>query len=137
MIPEAAMEFLSKEAIRQVDDRRVEIVEVPEWGGKVQVRGLTGAERDQFEASIMTGKGTNRDVNMKNVRSKLVVLGTINSAGERLFAPADVAWLSEKSASALERVFDAIRKLSGLTDGDVEELVEDFDDGQSDDSIFA
>jgi len=49
----------------------------------------------------------------------------------------DVKALGEKSAAALERVFDVARKLSGLSEDDVEELAGDFDDAPNGDSTSA
>jgi len=43
---------LNKEQILRADDLKTEEVDVPEWGGSVRVRVLTGTERDAFESSI-------------------------------------------------------------------------------------
>ena len=92
----------------------------------VRVRGLTGKERDRYEESITIGKGKDKDINARNARAKLVVMCVVDEQGNRVFSDADVAWLGEKSAVALERIFDVARKLSGLSDTDVKELTEDF-----------
>ena len=110
--------MLSKEQILAVDDIKSEIVHVPEWGGDVLVRGLTGTERDEFEESLAKGK----KVSIRNIRAKLVALGTIDEKFARMFSEGDVAALGAKSAAALDRVFNAIRRLSGLTSEDVAEL---------------
>ena len=51
MASKSKVVFLNREAILAAEDLPRELVEVPEWGGAVYVRALTGAERDQFEAS--------------------------------------------------------------------------------------
>ena len=38
--------MLDRNAILGADDLGREVVDVPEWAGSVQVRGLTAAERD-------------------------------------------------------------------------------------------
>ena len=116
------MPFLTRDAILQADDLPMETVSVPEWGGEVLVRGLTGTERDAFEESVLTGKGKQRDVSMQNVRAKLVSRCLVDEEGERLFSDADVRALGQKSAAALTRVFDVAQRLSGLSPDDVEEL---------------
>jgi hypothetical protein len=116
------MKLLSKDAILKADDLPRQVVEVPEWGGSVMVRGLTGSERDKFEASVLVKKGKDYDVKLTDLRARLVVLSVIDEAGNRLFDDNDVAELGKKSASALNRVFEAAQRLSGLTDQDIEEL---------------
>ncbi len=46
------MGLLTKDDILGADDLATEDVEVPEWGGCVRVRALTGTERDAFEAAM-------------------------------------------------------------------------------------
>lgn len=101
---------------------RTEIVDVPEWGGTVIVRELTGRERDRFEASIVEQRGRRTVVNMANMRAKFVAACAIDEQGQPLFYPSDVEMLGDLSAAALNRVFDVGRRLSGLSDEDVEEL---------------
>jgi hypothetical protein len=119
--------LLSREQIIGADDRKTEDVAVPEWGGSVRVRALSGAERDAYEAGIVTLRGDgSKTVNLKNLRGRLVSLACVDEDGNRLFTDEDAIGLGDKSASALERVFDVARKLSGLSDDDVEELAEGF-----------
>ena len=129
------MEYLTKEQILQADDLEMEVVEVPEWGGSVLVRGLTGTERDAFEGSIIILKGKRSSMNMRNVRAKLVARSIVDEFMERLFSDADVEALGKKSASALDRVFSVAQRLSGVSDDDMEELAENFESAQSADSI--
>lgn len=118
--------MLGREAILQVDDLAQEVVEVPEWGGAVLVRGLTGSERDAFEQDIVqmrrNGKAMTTEIDMHNIRAKLCVRCMVDEDGERLFSDADMEALGRKSAQALQRVFDVAQRLSGLTSEDVEEL---------------
>jgi hypothetical protein len=129
--------FLSRDAILGADDRRYEIVEVPEWGGAVKLRSLTGAERDDFEARSLVGKGDNQRVNTRNLRARLIALTAVDEHDAPLFQAADVIKLGSKSAAALARLFDAACKLSGIGEDDVKELEEGFDDAQSEPSISA
>ena len=116
------MALLSKEQILKADDLKSEIVEVPEWGGDVKVRMMTGTERDSFETSIFDAKGKDSKVNMKNLRAKLIVLTVINDAGEKLFIDADIENLGGKSAKALDRIFAVAQRINGIGQKEVEEL---------------
>lgn len=114
---------LSRDDILGADDLPSEEVEVPEWGGTVWVRSMTGLERDVFEASLTQGAG-DKKVNLKNIRARLVSLTAVDEEGTRLFSDADIAELGAKSAAALDRVFSVAQSLNGLGNEDVEELAE-------------
>lgn len=125
------MTLLSRDQILSADDLTHEDLPVPEWGGTVRVRSLTGTERDAFEVSVSPdGKKTN----LANVRARLVAKTVVDEQGNALFTDTDVIKLGLKNAAALNRVWDVARKLSGLTEDDVKELVEDFDDAPSEPS---
>jgi hypothetical protein len=125
------MGFLTKEQIQKADDLKTAAVPVPEWGGEVLVRGLTGAERDAFEAEIAERRGKKVQFNLRNFRAKLVVRTVVDEKGKRLFTDQDVKWLGDKSAQALSRVFDKAAELSGLSEDDIEELTKNSPDDQS------
>lgn len=129
---------LSREQILGAADRKTEDVDVPEWGGTVSVRALSGTERDSYEAGIVQLKSDgSKVVNLKNLRGRLVSLSCVDDEGNRLFSDEDAIALGDKSAYALERVFDAARRLSGLSEDDVEELAESFAPAPSDGSTSA
>ena len=115
-------EFLTKDAIFSKHDIIAESVDVPEWGGKVRVKALTGRERDEYEAALIDQKGKKTTVNMTNARARMAMMAVVDEQGQRLFAESDIPMLSTKSAAALDRIFDVARRLAGLTDQDVEEL---------------
>jgi len=132
-----AKKLLSREAILAANDLPTEDVEVPEWGGAVRVRTLTGAQRDAFEAEIVTTNGRKVERNTYNIRAKLVAAAVGGEDGKLLFSRADVEALGAKSAAALDRVFDAASRLSGISDEDVQELAENLDGTPAGDSASA
>jgi len=113
---------LNRDEILGINDLPTEDVFVPEWNTWVRVRGLTGAERDQFEQSIVETRGKNTKVNLRNIRAKLVVLCCVDEQGNRIFRDEDAEVLGRKSAVALNRVFEVAQRLAGLRPEDVEEL---------------
>ena len=128
------MSLLTRDQILQAQDIARETVAVPEWGGDVLVRGLTGQERDAYEATIMSLNGTNARMNLVNARAKLVARSVVDEDGARLFGDEDVALLAKKSAAALERVFSVAQRLSGLTSSDIDELAKASANGQLENS---
>lgn len=124
--------YLTRDAILEAHDLPHEDVAVPEWGGTVRVRGLTGAERDAFEASVVGDRG--KTMNMRNLRARLVAITIVDEDGKRLFSDADVVALGSKSGAALDRLFSVAQRLSGITHGDIEALEKNSDSDQSDGS---
>jgi hypothetical protein len=106
---------LTKDQILEASDLKTEEVNVPEWGGTVKVRTMTGTDRDAFENSMVaTLPDGSRKPDMSNMRAKLVALTVVGDDGNRLFDVSDIDRLALKSASALARVFDAAQALNGL-----------------------
>jgi hypothetical protein len=114
--------ILSRAAILAASDIKTETVNVPEWGGAVLVRGMSGTERDAYEQSILVVNSKGRKVDLVGARAKLVVRCIVDEAGHRLFEDGDAPALAAKSAAAIERVFDVASRLSGLSSTDVEDL---------------
>jgi hypothetical protein len=123
---------MDRDAILKADDLVSEVVDVPEWGGKVRVRSLTGQERDAYEQSITRRRGTSIELNLVNARAKLIALTVVDDAGARVFADDDVVELGKKNATALNRVFEVAQRLSGLTEDDVKDLTATLGDGPAD-----
>ncbi len=116
------MKALTRDAILSADDLKTESVKVPEWGGTVIVRELTGAERDTWEASVVKTNGTKVKIDSHNMRAKLAALCIVDDDGRRLFTEKDVVKLGDKSAAALDRVTDVARRLSRIGEDELESL---------------
>lgn len=128
------MAYLSKQEILAAQDIVYEDVAVPEWGGTVRVKTLSGIERDSLEQSMMEGKGGNQKVNMANFRAKLCGRTIVDEDGKRLFSEMDMADLGRKSGAALQRVFNVASRLSGFSSSDIDELTKNLESSQSEDS---
>lgn len=128
------MALLTKQEILNIQDIEIEQVDVVEWGGHVFVKGMSGLERDTFEASIVQQRGKDAKVNMVNIRAKLAAQTICDEEGVRIFTEKDVHALGKKSANALQRVFDVAQKLSGITGDDVDELAAELEENPSEGS---
>lgn len=130
--------FLTRDQIFAADDVRTEEVPVPEWGNGtdavVLVRGMSGSERDAFETSLITGKGKDQTVSLKDIRAKLCARTICGPDKVRLFSDSDIEALGKKSAKALDRVFGVAQRLSGITDDDIAELEKNSKSAPSGDS---
>jgi hypothetical protein len=99
-----------------------ETVRVPELGGEVLIQGMSGTQRDAWEASLVEGRGKRRKMNTANIRAKLVAQCCVDGSGVRLFTDADMDILGETRVDVLNRLFNVAQRLSGVSDDDVDEL---------------
>ncbi len=129
------MALLSRTAILEAEDRVYEVVPVPEWGGEVRIRSITGRQRDAFEAGLVEQKGNDRKLNMRNARAKLIALCAVDEGGQPLVTTEDVRRLGSKNAKPLDRLYDACALLAGISEDDLKEMTENFDETPDDDSI--
>jgi hypothetical protein len=120
--------LLTRDEILAAEDRSTETVDVPEWGGQVTIRPLTGTERDHYERSLVrltpndSGGFDASAAEGVMIRGRLAALSIVDADGKRMFSDVDMLALGEKSARALDRVFNAASRLSGLSRADVEAL---------------
>lgn len=104
---------LDRDSILKASDFKPVRVDVPEWGGEVYVRAMSGMERDRFEQTLFVGKGEDRRLN-DNYRARLVCLTACDEKGAALFGIEDVFALGSKSAAALDRIVQVSAKLNGI-----------------------
>lgn len=123
--------LLNKDQILKADDRAIEVVPVPEWGGDVAVRGMIGRDRDEYEASMATMKGGRLVPDTANSLAKLVARCIVGEDGEPMFTQHDVHELGQKSSAALTRVGEVAARLSGMSDTEAAVLEKVFGPGPS------
>lgn len=113
---------LTRDAILSAEDLRREPVRVPEWGGVVWVRTLTGEERDRWETMAFISEDGKVRANEDNIRARLVALSACDENGDLLFTVEDIEALGRKSATAINRLFDAASRVNAVSAADMEEL---------------
>jgi hypothetical protein len=121
---------LDRKSILAADDVRKEKIAVPEWGGDVFLRVLTGTDRDRFEESYA-------DQKMKAFRIRFLLLALCDEGGERLFSDDEADILGKKSSVVINRLFEAGWKLNAFTQEAVDALGEDSEAAPSGGSTSA
>lgn len=124
--------ILSKAEILGSHDMRIKTVAVPEWGGSVRLRSLTGTERDAFEATLVRVVNGERIPDLENLRAKLLAATIVDQDDRQIFCAEDIDALGRKSAVALDRVFAVAQLLNGMHADAVEESVKNSVPGPSD-----
>lgn len=125
------MGLLNKSAILGAEDLKHEDVEVPQWGGTVRVRVMTGSERDEFRAAIATEEG---GVPVGRFSAALLVATCIDETGARLFTMEDMQALQEKSAASLDAPATVAMRINGLGGAAVQDAAKNSASDQSEDS---
>ena len=109
--------ILNRDAILGAQDLPHKDVEVPEWGGAVRVRMMTGSERDTLANAFI---GADGKPDMIGYRQRLLATVMVDETGLRLFSYDDMAAIGAKSAAALDRVFTIADQLNQLGGAAVE-----------------
>ena len=122
------MKPLSAQDILAARPWPTETLEIPEWGGTVTVRGLSGTELDEFNTSVIRQKGNNVEVNRRNYRAKLVARCLVNGDGKTpLFKDeGQIVALGMQPVKILDRILEVVNRLNGTTDEKQEELIKNF-----------
>ena len=102
--------MLNRNDILNTQDLPTETVNVPEWGGDVIVKTMTGLQRDKFEQAVFH----DGIKDLVNIRARLCSMSIVDEAGKALFSDIDIEVLGRKNAKALDRVFAIAKKLSGI-----------------------
>ena len=119
---------LNIDDILRADDTEIEAVPCPEWGGTVFVRTITADMRDRLETEF-AGLG-----DKVGIRAAMVAASLCDEQGTFLCpTPAEVQALGKKSAKPMDRLADAVMRLSKLSDAEIEKLAKNLpptaDDG--------
>jgi hypothetical protein len=104
--------YLTREQIFAALDLPVKDVDVPEWGGHIGLRVMSGTEREEFEGSVLEAK--ERDESTKEFRAKLVAFCAVDANGERLFSLEHLEALGKKSAVVIDRLADVCLRINAM-----------------------
>ena len=109
--------------------------DLPEWGVKVEVRGMTGAERTRIMDKATGNAG---DVNLQFMYPEIVIATSFDpETGEQIFVPSDRDVLLSKSASAIDRIALVGMRLSGFTKEAADDMGKDSSETASEDSSLS
>lgn len=100
-----------RDLILNAQDNEPEIVDVPEWGVKVEIRGMNAGQRGKFLGANVASGG----VNHENYMVDMVIWCAFDpETGKQVFTMADRDALKTKSGAIMQRLADKAASLSGL-----------------------
>ncbi len=123
---------LGRNDLLSLEDSEVIKVYIDDWDRNVYIRTVSGEERDRFTQETQNRQRTSTD--LLNFRARFAVMVLCDADGKRLFTDQDVQLLGEKSAAALEQIFDAGLTLNKMGNTAVEEMAGNSDSGRNGDS---
>lgn len=96
---------------------------VPELGGEIWVRGMSGTERDKFEEGLRIRKGKRAgQTDLRNFRAQLAVRVIVDEQGQRVLTDADAEIFGRVPAGVLDRIIARCTELSGKADEEIDDL---------------
>jgi hypothetical protein len=110
--------FLSIDAIFAANDIAEEELEVPEWGGKIKLKGISKSV--QMNIRKKSVRGNNLD------ESKMEGLLLVSGIVEPDFQEHHIPDLLSKGSGPVDRVLAAVMRLSGMGETVVEDAAEDL-----------
>jgi len=114
------MGVLTAGQILGADDLPRKEVDVPEWGGTVYVRTMTGAEQVAW-SDRATANGDTK-VSQDDIIADLLVSVLVDQNGNQILSKGDAPKLKDKSAAVLIRLSQIAMKHNTITDDDIKEM---------------
>lgn len=99
---------------------------VPELGGEIWVRGMSGIERDKFEEGLRIRKGKRAgQSDLRNFRAQLAVRVIVDDQGQRVLNDLDADIFGRLPAGVLDRIITRCNELSGKAQEELDDLGND------------
>ena len=108
------MGTLSRDQILGADDRKTDELEVPEWGGSVKIRSMSGSEVQKYVEAVQADE----DADIKHM-CLLIHFSVVGDDGKKLFSTEDIEALADKNLLVLRSVSEACIAVNGLNQAEV------------------
>jgi len=131
---------LTRDQILGIVDRKQKVVDVPEWGGEVIIKEMSGADRAEYMASIIKFETNEKgevvaEPDPANGDAKLLSYCLIDEDGNRLFTRDDIEALGAKNGEVLERLANEALNLNAIDKEAVDDAKGESEPTQNSDSI--
>lgn len=113
------MELLKEDIINR-DDRTLTKINVPEWGGHIYIRPLSGIERVAYEESVAALPKDEK--NGIQVITRFLAMVLTDSKGDRLFSENDHNELAKKRWDVIMRIFNKAGRINAIDEKSIDEL---------------
>jgi hypothetical protein len=111
---------LSKSEIFAAIDAKTIEVDVPEWGGSILLRCMTGSCRNEYE--YWASQQVKEDVpDYRGIRERLIIYCAVDGNGKQLFDESDLAELGAKNSEVIDRIHAKCQQICGMSEESIEE----------------
>ena len=100
--------YLTAADILQAEDFVFEDISIPEWGGTVRIRSLSGAQRATLKKAVDAGSETADEM--------ICVMSIVDEDGNRIFNSSQIEALRKKNTKAITRIAKRALVISGMID---------------------
>lgn len=121
-----AQQILAAAETREVATKDVS---VPELGGKVRVRELSGSMRNRLEATYATIRGGGDSKALDNVTAQIVAACLVDDRDRPMLTVNEVKRLAAAQPKVVFRLRQAIVDISAIDEDDLGDLEEVFEEG--------
>lgn len=111
--------MLTRDNILNLDDRRTHKIAVPEWGGDLYLRRLSGAERGRWQA--LCARVKDEPELLEGLAGRFLTMALGDEKGDRIFSDADADALNKRDGQVLERIVELAYAFNGIGDGSIED----------------
>lgn len=109
-------------------------VHIPELGGSVKVREMSGSLRNRLEATYATIRGGGDAKALDTVTAQIVAMCVLDDSDRPMMTVNEVKRLAAACPKAVFRMREAIIDISATDQSDLEDLEQVFDGAQSEPS---
>lgn len=118
---------LTLSEILAVEDRKPEPLPVPEWGGEVFIKTMSGIDRDAYENRLIKCMKKGELVENRGLKMALLRKTLCDEAGELLIASdKDAKAFEGKSSQVIQRLFEASQDANGLGEDSAEQAAKNL-----------
>lgn len=126
------MSTLTRETILAARKLPSLTVNVPEWGGDICIKKMTGVERDAFEALCVARRNAPGGMNGKEIKAMLLVAVLTDADSKLLFSQADVPALNQLEGDVIDRLARQAMTYNGMTEDENKKEKDSFTNARSD-----
>lgn len=105
---------VSRETVLACSDRRIEEVEIPDWGGKMSFQSLP-AEKWADWMQLYWADVENNEVKSLEGMIQLIILSAVAEDGSPIFQSEDIGELKKKSGGNIRKAFFAAWAANGAS----------------------
>lgn len=128
-----------------IDDAVYENVQVEEWDTWVRIKMMSGLEREAYEGSLFAYRDeilkakeneetSSTEFSIVHMKCLLLIFCIVDDKGNTIFELKDISVLKNKNLNALDKIYNASKKLNAIGVDEEEDVEKNSEADQQDKS---